>query len=162
MNDLVFSCPACCKPLVVEEAAAGTQITCPLCETPIQVPVVKTASLADLNRPGEGRAEASRLESRITDMIYDVQEAAESLARKAGDQKRQLGLIGDAVAVTRERLMVFERHMEPMHLKKGPSESIDIPESWTPVPKQSLWKPLTLGFGILAFILALVLAIRAG
>jgi hypothetical protein len=162
MNDLVFSCPACRKPLVVEEVAAGSRITCPLCETPIQVPVVKMAALADLKRAGGESPEALRLKSRITGLIYDVQEAAESLERKAGDQKRQLALIGDAVALNRERLVVFERHMEPMHFKQGPSQSIKIPESWTPVPKQSLWKPLTLGFGILAFLLALALALRAG
>ncbi len=162
MNDVVFSCPACRKPLVVEEAASGTHITCPLCESPIQVPLIKTASLAHPEGAGREPLEVSRLKSRIINIIDDVQETAESLARKSSDQKRQVSLVGDAVAVTRERLMVFERHMEPMHFKQGPSESMEIPQNWTPVPKQSLWKPLTIGFGIFAFFLALALALRAG
>ncbi|MCC5842697.1 MAG: hypothetical protein JJU05_00460 [Verrucomicrobia bacterium] len=147
---------------MVEEAAAGTRIMCPICEEEVLVPVVKTASLASPIRSGSERTPGPLLKSRITDMVYDVQEAAESLARKAEDQERLIALIGDAVAVTRERLMVFERHLEPVHFKQSPSESIVIPESWTPVPKQTLWKPLTLGFGILAFFLALALAMRAG
>lgn len=159
MSDLYFSCPACSKPLVVEEIAAGTRILCPLCDTEINVPEVKTARLLEQTPETDARAVSEvRMESRITDILYDLREAGESLIRKAREQDRQLGLIEGALAVSRERLMVFERHLEPMHFKQNPSESVQIPESWTPVPKEGRWKALSIGFGLLAFVLALSLA----
>lgn len=161
MKDLVFSCPACGKPLVVEEEAAGTDITCPLCDKEIRVPVVKTATLAKQAFSARPPASETLLHSRITNDLHDLLEAGNSLSRKVRDQEQQLSLIGDAVAVARERLLVFEKHLEPMHFKGSPSESVQIPGSWTPVPRQTLWKPLTLGFGILAFSLALILAFTA-
>jgi LSD1 subclass zinc finger protein len=107
--DLVFSCPSCRRPLVVEPAAAGTRITCPLCQNGVRVPEVRRA-----------------------------------------------------VALMRERLEVLDRHMVSVAYRRTPSDTVQIPETWTPVPKQTLWKPLTIGFGTLAFVLALLLSFWAG
>lgn len=164
-GDLVFSCPSCRKPLVVEPAAAGTRITCPLCRSAVTVPVVKRAEILGFRRGGGaggkvGGVSDFRQRSRVTDLLYDLHEQADARLRGLVELEEQVALVDGAVGLMRDRLSVLDRHMVSVAYRRTPSDTVQIPETWTPVPQQSLWRSLTLGFGALAFLLALFLAMR--
>jgi DNA-directed RNA polymerase subunit RPC12/RpoP len=155
MNDVVFSCPSCRKPLVVEEAAAGTRIQCPLCEADVRIPQVKTAWLKK-DLPGEDSDYPvwQRLEPEALTLLDRIEESSRRLSRKSREQERQLESVSKSLTLVRERMQIFERHLEPLRFRNQPSESVQIPEEWSPVPGEGPWKVFTLSFGLISILLA--------
>jgi uncharacterized protein YbaR (Trm112 family) len=145
MDDLVFSCPACRKPLVVESSTQGTGIECPLCRASIKVPTVKTARILDPRRLEQSLL-LKELESKVTGKLFDLQQGLDSLERKLDAQSLNLrGWPGKFARVV----------PAPPPVEFSP-ETVPGAASRTP-----LWKRLTLVFGSLAFACALALAVRA-
>ncbi len=115
-----------------------------------------------MKEPLSSQKEEEALVARVQDGFHAVEDSVEASLRRIRERDAELKMMKESMVLIREQLEVFQRHMSPMNLKYGPSESIQIPGSWTPVPKQSLWKPFTLGFGALAFVLAVLLSLLAG
>jgi hypothetical protein len=53
MAEMIFDCPACKQPVQADDAWAGQQIACPLCQAPMIVPPSQSSSAAP---PAEARA----------------------------------------------------------------------------------------------------------
>lgn len=162
MKDVVFSCPACKKPLKVEESAAGTPILCPLCHADIQVPPLKTAVWAPPGRRHKERPSETRLKMQISDVFLEVSELGDSLRRKVSAQEKQIGVIAESAALTRQRASILEQCALPA-AEAGDANRAEREALHGPIPSSDrAWRSLTLGFGLLAFLLALALALMAG
>ena len=90
-DDIVFECPKCGKSLAIDPRGMGMVVTCPDCQTPIQVP-----ELDGGDQTGE--------ETQITEIPVDLAERVQLLERfHAMDQERiqqisaEVGLIQAAL-----------------------------------------------------------------
>jgi predicted RNA-binding Zn-ribbon protein involved in translation (DUF1610 family) len=90
-TDIIFECPKCGKSLAIDPRGGGLMVTCPDCQTEVQVPALHEESLTDADTGGD-------------EVAIDLAERVRLLERfHAMDQERlrlissEIGLIQSAI-----------------------------------------------------------------
>lgn len=94
MEDLVFTCPSCRKPLMVEAKLAGKKLICPMCAHSIRVPVVKEGVVrGSRNAPSSRVARHMRRIRGIKETVMELEESMSSMQRREPEQEDDLDLL---------------------------------------------------------------------
>lgn len=94
MKDLVFTCPSCRKPLMVEARLSGKKLICPMCAHSIRVPVVKEGLVRGArNAPSSRVARHMRRIRGIKETVIEIEESLASMQRREPEQEDDLDLL---------------------------------------------------------------------
>jgi len=157
VNDLIFRCPSCHKPLKIEEAAAGTRITCPLCGVNIHVPLVRFAIMKGSSPdPGQQVSRQLRQIQRLEGGVKSLSGDIHSLLRRVSGQETGLKGMEQSAAVVAEQLELISRRIAGQ-AKPSEPPAFRASDILGGNPADSVaWKKLTLVFGGLALLFAVL------
>lgn len=163
MKDLVFRCPSCKHPLIVEEAAAGKRVDCPHCHTNVLVPRVRVGILSGRGHDlGTIAVRQVRQIGRLELEIATLTDGMDSLQRRLPGQRDDLLRLLEHAVLVRDQLQLLTQNLQPASKGSSPIElpAPGGPEDEAVLPSASNpWRKLTVLFGGLAFPLAFLAAV---